>query len=210
MTKGITYLFDPLCGWCYGAGPTIREIAQNTRGFALAPTGLFAGKNAIPMAGFAEAARVHDRRIAALSDQPFTKDYFDKVLGQPNGRLDSHNATLALTAVHLTAPEQELEALTQIQLARYRDGHDISSLSVLTSVLEGHNWIKAAALLNDGRSEVQTEMATRISNARSLSRRLGARGVPTLVVQTSDGLRQVVSGDLFQPKESLLALIAAL
>ena len=24
-TKTLTYLFDPLCGWCYGASPAIQQ-----------------------------------------------------------------------------------------------------------------------------------------------------------------------------------------
>ena len=24
----VTYLFDPLCGWCYGAGPALERLGQ--------------------------------------------------------------------------------------------------------------------------------------------------------------------------------------
>jgi putative protein-disulfide isomerase len=27
MRTTVTYLFDPLCGWCYGASPTIQRLA---------------------------------------------------------------------------------------------------------------------------------------------------------------------------------------
>ena len=41
----ITCLFDPLCGWCYGASPAIDRIS-GVAGveFKLAPTGMFAGR----------------------------------------------------------------------------------------------------------------------------------------------------------------------
>ncbi len=39
-----TYLFDALCGWCYGAAPVIQGLAQHGAvTLELAPTGLFAG-----------------------------------------------------------------------------------------------------------------------------------------------------------------------
>jgi hypothetical protein len=42
QTTPVTYLFDPLCGWCYGASATVRRLAAHPD-FAvkLAPTGLF-------------------------------------------------------------------------------------------------------------------------------------------------------------------------
>lgn len=56
-TVTVTYLFDPLCGWCYAAAPALKFL-QGQEGVAvvLAPTGLFAGAGARPMdAQFAAA-----------------------------------------------------------------------------------------------------------------------------------------------------------
>ena len=54
----ITCLFDPLCGWCYGAAPALHRL-RDVEGFSveLAPTGLFSGAGARPMdASFAAYA----------------------------------------------------------------------------------------------------------------------------------------------------------
>ena len=29
MSTHITYLFDPLCGWCYGAAPAVQRLAKD-------------------------------------------------------------------------------------------------------------------------------------------------------------------------------------
>ncbi|GAB3442049.1 hypothetical protein [Insolitispirillum peregrinum] len=43
----ITYLFDPLCGWFYGAGPALERLAaRDDVTLDLAPTGLFADDGA--------------------------------------------------------------------------------------------------------------------------------------------------------------------
>ncbi|MBW8855584.1 MAG: DsbA family protein, partial [Bradyrhizobium sp.] len=43
----ITYLFDPLCGWCYGASVLLDQlVGRSDFEIALAPTGLFAGDGA--------------------------------------------------------------------------------------------------------------------------------------------------------------------
>ena len=82
-TTHITYLFDPLCGWCYGASATLEKlVAQPDFTIELAPTGLFAGDGAKPMDdGFAAYAWENDQRISRLSGQPFSEDYRHKVLG---------------------------------------------------------------------------------------------------------------------------------
>src|SRR5256885_10329512 len=78
----ITYLFDPLCGWCYGASPTLEGLAARPDFIIkLAPTGLFAGEGARPMDdGFAAYAWANDQRIARLTSQTFSEDYRRKVL----------------------------------------------------------------------------------------------------------------------------------
>jgi putative protein-disulfide isomerase len=43
----LTLVYDPLCGWCYGAVPTIRRLAQEPAlSIELVPAGLFAGPGA--------------------------------------------------------------------------------------------------------------------------------------------------------------------
>ena len=65
MNKALQYLFDPLCGWCYGAAPTVSALLE-TSGLSieLLPTGLFAGEGARPMSDeFAAYAWSNDQRI---------------------------------------------------------------------------------------------------------------------------------------------------
>ena len=100
MSITITYLFDPLCGWCYGASPTVQSIGnRDDIRLELAPTGLFSGSGARAMdASFAAYAWSNDERIERLTGQRFTEAYRAKVLNKPGSRFDSTAATLALTA----------------------------------------------------------------------------------------------------------------
>jgi putative protein-disulfide isomerase len=136
-TPRISYLFDPLCGWCYGASATLEKIvARPDIVLELVPTGLFAGQGARPMdEGFAAYAWANDQRISRLAGQPFSEDYRRKVLGDRTRLFDSGPATLALTAVALTAPDREFGALQAIQKARYVEGRDNTDVSVLSDVL---------------------------------------------------------------------------
>src|SRR6185503_4343779 len=112
-TTHITYLFDPFCGWCYGASAAFEKlVARPDLVIHLAPTGLFAGVGARPMDdGFAAYAWANDQRISRLSGQTFSGVYQRDVLGDRTRLFDSGPATLALTAVAATAPDREFEAL---------------------------------------------------------------------------------------------------
>src|SRR4051794_12302875 len=91
----ITVLYDPLCGWCYGAAPAIRRLADQPHlALGLLPTGLFAGSGARPIDDdFAAFAWSHDQRIHALTGVTFSTHYRDRVLADRRARLDSGPAT---------------------------------------------------------------------------------------------------------------------
>lgn len=150
MSIALHYLFDPLCGWCYGAAPAIEALSSEPGiTIELRPTGLFSGAGARAMDdGFAAYAWSNDQRIEQFTGQPFSEVYRQQVLGDRRQRFDSTAATLALTAVQSTAPARELEALKTIQRARYVDGKDVSSLTTLVELLTALGLAPAAARLS--------------------------------------------------------------
>ena len=206
----VTYLFDPLCGWCYAAAPALKYL-QGVEGIrvALAPTGLFAGAGARPMdAQFAAYAWANDQRIQQLTGQPFTQVYRDHILGAANRRFDSGPATLALTAVAQTAPDRELEALHALQHARYVEGRDNADPTVIADVLDSLGLQAAANLLHKSHDALRAALLERVAAARVTMQLLGAQGVLQLAVAGQGGASQLVGGDaLLGPREGLLARV---
>lgn len=211
-TVTVTYLFDPLCGWCYAAAPALKFLqAQEGVDVVLAPSGLFAGAGARPMdAQFAAYAWANDQRIQQLTGQPFTQAYRDQILGAANGRFDSGPATLALTAVAQTAPERELDALHALQHARYVEGRDNADPAVIAEVLRALGLPEAVALALAPDNTLQRATAERTATAQATLRAVGARGVPQLVVTGQGGALRLLGGNaLLGPREQLLALVRA-
>ena len=211
-TVTVTYLFDPLCGWCYAAAPALKFLqAQEGVEVVLAPTGLFAGAGARPMdAQLAAYAWANDQRIQQLTGQPFTQAYRDQILGAEGGRFDSGPATLALTAVAQTAPERELDALHALQHARYVDGRDNTDPAVIAEVLRALGLQQAVILALSPDTALQRATAERTATAQAMLRAVGARGVPQLVVTGQGGALRLLGGDaLLGPREQLLALVRA-
>ncbi len=206
MNTTVTYLFDPLCGWCYGASPMIQKLAQQSSlTLELAPTGLFAGVNGRIMdAEFAQYAWSNDLRIGKMTGQPFTEQYRTQVLGQAGSQLDSELATLALTAVSLTEPQREIETLKLLQEARYVHGLDITSPSVVEQLLRDMDLTAAADKLASGSTELSLSNDARLQRAQRLMQTFGASGVPALIVTKGDNRRLLRGDALFGSFDDLM------
>lgn len=207
----VTYVFDPLCGWCYGAAPAISRIsAIDGVVLELAPSGLFAGAASRVMdTKFAAYAWQSDQRIAELTGQPFSEAYRHKVLGLTGSRFDSTTASLAIVAAGLEAPDREFEVLKQIQASRYQEGLDITDPAVVADILRDAGIPAGATRLLAPDEQLLAIHAQRISSARKDMTRFGMDGVPGLLVD--DGLTQRVldTNFLFGHPDRLLAAIRA-
>jgi putative protein-disulfide isomerase len=186
MSKVLYCLYDPLCGWCYGASRAISELARiSNLTVSLLPAGLFSGdRAAIVDDAFAATIWSVDQRIERMTGQPFSDEYRLRVLGDRQQLLDSGPATLALTAVSLTAPDRELDALINIQRARYVNGSDVTSPAMLATLLAALHLEEAAARIAQPDEDLLDANLTRIERAQVLMREFGARGVPALVVES--------------------------
>jgi putative protein-disulfide isomerase len=207
-TITVTYLFDPLCGWCYGASLVIQQLGQQPNiQLELAASGLFAGGGHTMDAAFADYAWSNDQRIAKLTGQRFTEDYLQNVLGRLGSRFDSATATLALTAVSLSDPQRELETLRALQEARYVHGLDTCDMSVVEKLLRDLALAAAADRLAASDAELLAANAARIQKARGLMQTFGAQGVPALVVSDDNGSRILSGNALYGKFNNLLSQI---
>jgi len=199
MNRTLYYLFDPLCGWCYGAGPAVTTLAQSDAvRVKLLPSGLFQDDGARPMDdAFAAYAWSNDQRIERLTGQPFSPRYRDQVLADRAQAFDSGAATLALTAVSLTAPEREVEALKAIQHARYVEGRDITQPAVLGEVLRSLGLDEAAQRTEAPDDALRAAARARIAEAQGLMQRLGAHGVPTFVLEREGRQELLHASDVY-------------
>lgn len=212
MNPEVIYLFDPLCGWCYGAGPGLARLAAEPGiTVTLQPVGLFAGAGARPMdPGFASYIVKADERITAMTGQPYSDTYRQNVLFGGTQRIDSGPANLALTAVRLTTPEQVSTALKAIQAARYVGGQDVTSLSVLEAILSTAGLGAAAERLKKADAALESAMQDWISEGMGLMQAMRAQGVPALQLRTPSGGRYTIDTQaLFGPQvEALIEAIA--
>jgi putative protein-disulfide isomerase len=210
MDKTLYYLFDPLCGWCYGASPALAALLDaGSATVRLLPTGLFADEGARPMDdSFAAYAWSNDQRIERLTGQRFTEQYRSQVLANRRQPFDSAPATMALTAVALTEPAREFSALKAIQQARYVAGLDVTSLQTLAEVLAADGLAAAAGRIAHPDAALVEATGARVEQARKLMQDAGAQGVPTFIVEAGGRRRMLHSSAIYTHPHALIDQVA--
>ena len=208
----LIYLYDPLCGWCYGAMPAIHGLAD--LGGCIVepvPSGLFVAPGKTLDAEMARHIEQADARIAAMSGQRFSELYKRKVLANPELPFDSTAATEALTAVSQWNVRRELDALHALQRERFVAGRDISDRSVIAQALskslgdDAETWLQRLA-----HPALPGLTDKRVARAKKVMKAVGMHGVPALVWPSEQGMRLLPGQWLFGEKtlSEQLALLA--
>jgi putative protein-disulfide isomerase len=171
------YIYDPLCGWCYGAAPLIQAASQLSGvAIELHAGGLWLGSRRQAMGtALRDYVRPHDERIEALTGQHFGERYFNELLLNPAYSLDSEPPIRAILAITKLGGSG-LQLLTRIQHSHYRDGHWIGHLPRLTALAEEQGVNGADFVTHYG----QADLAGHLAESQQWLRRLGGQGYPTL------------------------------
>ncbi|MBI0550673.1 DsbA family protein, partial [Pectobacterium parmentieri] len=119
-TVRLHYIYDPLCGWCYGAAP-LALAAQEIDGLELIlhGGGMMTGSNSRTITPeWHDYVIPHDRRIAQLTGQTFGEDYYEGLLRDTSVVLDSAPPTAAVLAAE-AMDDKGMAMLYQIEQAHY-------------------------------------------------------------------------------------------
>ncbi|MEJ1964146.1 MAG: DsbA family protein [Gammaproteobacteria bacterium] len=212
-TATLHYIYDPLCGWCYGSSPLVqaaREVAGLA--FEMHGGGMMAGSaRQLASPEFREFVMPHAGRIAALTGQRFGEPYTDGLLRDPTAMFDSEPSTAAILAVQ-AAEGRGAEMLAHMQKAHFLNGRRIFERAELTALAEEIG-VDRAAFDRELASSLGTVVQAHIAASRRLLARSGGQGFPTFALETKRGIERLESsrwlGDPAGWRESLLARIAA-
>ena len=92
------YIYDPLCGWCYGAKPLV-QAAQQVLPVMAHAGGMMSGANRQNVSPqLRNYVMPHDRRIAEYTGQPFGEAYFEGLLRDHSAVFDSTPPIAAVLA----------------------------------------------------------------------------------------------------------------
>src|SRR5690606_36317565 len=178
------YLYDPLCGWCYGAEPLV-DAARSVPDLEvrLRAGGLWPSPTTLPddMRSYIREA---DARVGAMSGQPYGSAYLDGLLLDRSLVLHSPPTIAAVLAAESLEPGCGFDMLRAIQHAHYEDGRHVVRRDVLLDIAERLGFDRTAF----GAALECAPVDAHIEETRRMMRAVGARGFPTFVLEV-DGRR---------------------
>lgn len=202
------YIFDPLCGWCYGAAPLVKA-AQAIPGLtvALHAGGMMTGDNRRAINDeWRNYVIPHDKRIAELTGQPFGDGYFNGLLRDTTAVMDSEPPITAILAAEQLAG-RGLDMLHRLQEAHYREGRRIADTAVLEA-LATELGLTSAAFIAEMRCNRGVPTAQHIAESRALLAKVRGQGFPTFALQDAQGrLYQIPAGEYLGDIDGWQALL---
>jgi len=182
MNAVLHYIYDPLCGWCYGAEPLVWAAAK-VDGLALRlhAGGLWPQPTRLPQ-HTRRYIQQADARVGQMSGQPYGDAYLNGLLFDPDLVLESRPVVAAVLAAQSLDASKALSMLRGIQHAHYEQGKHVVREDVLREVA-GAIGLDAAAFTKAAASVPVDE---HIAESRELMNNVGAQGFPTFVLQLGD------------------------
>lgn len=207
----LIYIFDTLCGWCYGAAPAVSR-ARDSFGDAIDITllhgGLFTGENAHSMPEMRYIALEHDKRIHQLTGRPFSDMYLHNIVMNDDMVHDSTPTALAHHVVKHLAPTSLLDFLHAAQKARFVDGQDLTNWSTYIPLVKPLGITPKQffdAFYNDTGIRIAMEEEFRL--AREMMAEAGSEGFPTIVLKHTDILTLIPHAPLLRTPEKIVPRI---
>jgi putative protein-disulfide isomerase len=169
-----------MCSWCWGFAPDIESLAEEMP-VEVVVGGLRPGPMAQPLEDRMAATLSHHWvEIAERTGQPFDTTFLDR---RDGWIYDTEPAAIAVTQMRVMNEPGTLRYFTDIQMAFYGRGEDVTDFDVLTELASGHGIDTdefGAALPGE-------EAKKRAWSDFSRARNWGISGFPTLVGELEGG-----------------------
>jgi putative protein-disulfide isomerase len=182
MSAVLHYIYDPLCGWCYGAEPLVWAAAKiDGLALRLHAGGLWPQPTRLPD-HTRQYIKQADARVGQMSGQPYGDPYLNGLLFDPELVLESRPVIAAVLAAQALDPSKALPMLRGIQHAHYERGQHVVREATLSEVA-GEIGLDVAAF----NAALQTvPVDEHITRSQELMSTVGAQGFPTFVLQVGD------------------------
>ena len=194
----LLYLFDPLCGWCYGMSPVIQRVRQEFAGrieVSVLCGGMVTGEQVGPIRddwGYISGALQQVERVTGVQ---FGAAF--RALGEEGSRVqDSEPPSWAISAFRHFSQPDTVRFAHDVQMAYFRDGADLNEPQTYLPLATAYG-VDGAAFLHR-LTLPETAQATRQEFAAVA--KTGVQGFPTAILRV--GGQGYVLARGYQPYEA--------
>lgn len=125
----IIYIYDALCGWCYGFSPVMQRLYeeyQDRLRFEVLCGGLITGPRIQPVAGMADYIRQSSDLLQDATGLSPSEDFYTRILDKGTYLSNSLPPAIALHIFKERFAEQQLPVAQEIQRLFFQDGQDLN------------------------------------------------------------------------------------
>jgi putative protein-disulfide isomerase len=132
----LLYGMDPLCGWCFGIGPALRQVMADHPGLTVTPVlgGLVTGERVGPYAKMEGYIRGASQRLLAVTGQSPSPAFFD-LIRRPDVIGNSGPPSVAIAAVRAANPGHAADFALRVTDAHFEHGADLGLRETYTDLL---------------------------------------------------------------------------
>lgn len=186
----IIYVGDPMCSWCYGISPALKEVRDHyvPQGieYKVVVGGLRPGGGDAWTPEFREMLKHHWQEVNTRSGQPFGYALFDK----ESFDYDTEPACRAVVAARPQLGDNEMEFFEAIQKKFYFESQDPKTLEFYQSICENMNLDYNAFQQRFNDPEVKKETYREFM----LNREWGVKGYPSVFFRKGSELFAITYG----------------
>jgi len=201
----IIYVYDALCGWCYGMSPVMQQLYETHRqdyNFVVLSGGMIRGSNVRPISGMADYIRKASVRLEEITGVKQTKVYHEEILDKGTYITNSEPPAIALSILKEQFPEQQVPLAAAIQKLHFVEGKDLNEVEAYRPVVEQFG----ADAADFKKKFSDTAYAEKAREEFSLVEKWGISGFPAVVCEAGEKLYLVARG--YQPYGQLTEALA--
>ena len=121
----IIYVFDPLCGWCYGFSPVMKKAYDKYKekaDFEVIAGGMVIGDQIGPICKIAEFLKGATARVTERTGAEFSKLFLDTILTEGTQLLSSMEPSIAVQICKVEKPDRVFEFVSELHKEIYVSG----------------------------------------------------------------------------------------
>ncbi len=194
----IIYVYDALCGWCYGFTPIMQQLRQQHPDweFEVLSGGMILGDNKRPWSSMQTYILQAHKNVEEMTGVKFGDAFLYELLPSSQ-KMDSEKPAIALTVFKQYLPAKALDFAHDMQVALNFDGHNLIDDDTYRPLIERYN-LPVEEFLQKMQEE-QTRYETQ--QEFQLVQNWGITGFPAAILDTGDQLYLCARG--FAPLEKV-------
>lgn len=199
----LIYIYDPICGWCYGFTPVIQQLQAQFKGemsVEVLSGGMLLSANRRPASAMFNYIKEAHKQVEATTGITFGQPFLEQYL-RSDDVMDSEKPSIALTVFKHYQPDHAVNFAHDMQVALNLEGKSLNDDQTYRELLQKYN-IPAEQFLQR-MQEDDNKYATH--QEFNIVQQWGITGFPAAILEKDEELYLIARG--FTPMDKMLHVI---